>query len=128
MSAPSPADAARILVVDGHVDTAESLQLLLETLGYAADVAHGGASALALAARTAFALGFLAINLPDMDGYTLARSLRAGGNPRALVALTGHGFPTDRARATAAGFDAHLLKPASVEQIEAVIVRFVPKS
>jgi CheY-like chemotaxis protein len=120
-------EAGAILVVDGHADTAEGVQLLLETLGYSVHVALDGETAIALASQRAFALGFLAINLPDMDGYALARLLRTHGSPRALVALTGHGFAQDRERATAAGFDAHLLKPATLEQLQDVLTRFVAK-
>jgi CheY-like chemotaxis protein len=123
----SSALGANILVVDGHADTAEGLQILLASLGHSVHVAFDAATAVALASERAFDLGFLAINLPDMDGYTLARRLRSGGSPRALVALTGHGFAKDRERAIDAGFDVHLLKPATVEQLEAVVARFVAK-
>ena len=125
MSGSSGDGSPRLLVVDGHADTAESLQLVLEMLGYGVDVALDGVTAMALAARHTFGLGFVAINLPDLDGYTLAGRLRTIGNPRALVALTGHGASKDVERATTAGFDAHLLKPASVEQLEDVLSRFL---
>ena len=127
MSSAPTAGRPAILIVDGHADTAEGVQLLLEMLGYSARVAVDGGTAVALAAQHVFALGLLAINLPDMDGYELARILRNHGSPRALVALTGHGFARDRARATDAGFDEHLLKPATVEQLEAIVTRFVAK-
>ena len=116
---------AELLVVEGNADTAESLQLVLETLGYTVHVANDGAAALMLVDRLAIDLAFIAIGLPDVDGYTLARNLRALGKPPALVALTGYGNDADRQRALDAGFDDHLLKPATVEQLEAVLARLV---
>jgi CheY-like chemotaxis protein len=121
----SPSTSGELLVVEAHADTAESLQLLLETLGYVVHVALDAATALVLADRYTIDLAFVAIGLPDVDGYTLARRLRALGRPRVLVALTGYGHDADRQRATDAGFDDHLLKPATVEQLETVLARFV---
>ncbi len=121
----SPSTSGALLVVEAHADTAESLQLLLETLGYVVHVALDAATALVLVDRFTFDLAFVAIGLPDVDGYALARRLRALGRPRILVALTGYGHDTDRQRATDAGFDDHLLKPATVEQLETVLARFV---
>jgi CheY-like chemotaxis protein len=125
MTASAKGRRARLLVVDRHADTAESLQLVLDMLGYTVDVALDAATALTLAARQPFALGFVGINLPDVDGYTLAGRLRTIGNPRVLVALTGHGSPRDLERATAAGFHDHVLKPAGVAQLENVLTRFL---
>jgi CheY-like chemotaxis protein len=119
------AEPPRLLLVESKADTAESLHLLLEMLGYAVDTALDAATAAALARRHAFALGFVAINLPDEDGYALARRLRAAGSPRVLVAMTGHGSVKDVERVTAAVFDAHLLEPATVEQLENVLNRFL---
>ncbi len=122
VSRPRPAS---LLLVDRHPDTAESMQLLLEALGHRVVVAHDAATALELAATTALDAAFLAINLPDLDGYTLAGRLRALGRPRVLVALTGYGHPEDRRRAAEAGFDDHVLKPATVEQLENLLARFL---
>jgi CheY-like chemotaxis protein len=114
-----------LLIVERHPDTAESMQLLLEALGYRVYLAGDAASALALAASTELDAAFLAINLPDLDGYALARRLRELGRPRVLIALTGYGHDEDRRRAADAGFDGHVLKPASVEQLENVLARFL---
>jgi CheY-like chemotaxis protein len=121
---PSP-PLAHLLVVDGHADAAESLQLLLQTLGYDVHVAHDAATATAIVGRHPIDLAFVAIGLPDVDGYTLARRLRAGRRPPALIALTGYGHADDRRRALEAGFDEHLLKPASVPQLQAALARYV---
>jgi CheY-like chemotaxis protein len=117
--------AVSLLIVERHVDTAESMQLLLEALGYRVLLAADATSALAIVETTELDAAFLAINLPDLDGYALARRLRELGRPRVLIALTGYGLDEDRRRATEAGFDDHVLKPASVEQLENVLARFL---
>jgi CheY-like chemotaxis protein len=116
-----------LLIVDAHADGAESLQLLLETLGYTAHVALDGASAIAAAERHVIALALVGIDLPDCDGYALASRLRALRPDIALVAFTGYGHPEDRRRAIEAGFDDHLLKPATVEQLEDVLTRLLAR-
>ena len=63
------------------------------------------------------------IGLPGMDGYEVARALRADAKLRSarLIALSGYAQPEDRQRSSAAGFDAHIAKPASIEALEAVL-------
>jgi signal transduction histidine kinase len=103
----------RVLVVDDNVDAAETLQELLQSLGHEAVVAHDGPRALALAAEFRPAIALLDIGLPVMDGYELARRLRAspGGEKLRLIAVTGYGEARDRSRALESGFDHHLVKP-----------------
>jgi CheY-like chemotaxis protein len=115
----------RLLIVEPNADLAESLQLLFEERGHAVRLAPDAATAIALATAEESDAAFVAIGLPDMDGYTLAGRLRALGRPRVLIALTGYGSAADRQRAIEAGFDDHLLKPASVEQLENVLARFL---
>jgi CheY-like chemotaxis protein len=122
---PSGTGSFYLLLVEPHADAAEGLALLLETLGHRMTVAPDARQALAVAATTELDAAFVAIRLPDMDGYALARRLRESGRPRVLIALTGYGHPSDRERALASGFDDHLLKPASLEQLENVLARFV---
>ena len=121
-----PASAApgngglRVLVVDDNVDAADSLALLLrEAAGYEVTVCHDGAEALELAAALAPQALILDIGLPDIDGYELARRLRASAltADALMIALTGYSQLEDRARARAAGFDYHLSKPADAQQI-----------
>jgi PAS domain S-box-containing protein len=118
---------ARILVVDDSVDAAELLGEVLTALGCEVSVAHDGPAALALAAAGEFDLAVLDIGLPVMDGYELARRLRAleGVGPMKLVAATGYGQPSDRARTSAAGFDAHLVKPIDLDELRAVVERLI---
>jgi PAS domain S-box-containing protein len=108
--------ARRILVVDDNQDAAESLALLLRAEGHEVRTAPDGATALDLVPAYQPEVVLLDIGLPKMDGYEVARRLRAreGGRCGLLVALTGYGQEEDRRRATEAGFDAHLVKPADL--------------
>ncbi len=109
----------RILVVEDNPDVAESLAMLLRALGHVVEVVPDGASALAAVRCCHPDVVFLDIGLPDMDGYEVARRLRAEYGPALhLVALTGYGQEADRRRAHETGFDRHLLKPATVEALE----------
>ncbi|MBX9626448.1 MAG: response regulator [Gemmataceae bacterium] len=110
----------RVLVVDGNVDAAESLALLLRLCGHDCATAHTGPDALAAATAHAPDAVFLAIDLPGLDGYEVCRRLCggvAGPRPRLLVALTGHGQDGARRATAAAGFDHHLLKPADPDHL-----------
>lgn len=126
--APEPrAQAAmarkRVLVVDDNIDAAEGLQLLLDLLGMEVRMAHDGASGLAAAAAFAPDLVLLDIGMPDMDGFELARRLRAahGAQCPKLVVVSGWGQPDDRQRSQDAGVDAHLVKPVGLEQLQEVL-------
>jgi len=120
-----PSAPVELLVVDGNADLAESVQLLLQTCGWVVHIALDGATAMTIVERHPIALAFVAIGLPDVDGYTLARRLRETARPCVLIALTGFGHAEDRRRALDAGFDDHVLKPASPAQLEAVVTRYV---
>jgi signal transduction histidine kinase len=115
--------ARRVLVVDDNVDAAEILSIALESSGHDVAVAHDGPSALEVAESFRPEVVLLDIGLPGIDGYEVARRLRADEMSSAvrLVALTGYGQPADRARAMQAGFDEHLVKPADLDQVEAAI-------
>ena len=118
--APAPQGARRVLVVDDNADAAESLSELLALSGHTTQTAQNGPDALAAAARLRPEFVFLDIGLPGMNGYEVARALRADpscGEP-VLVALTGWGSDDDRRRSTEAGFDFHLTKPVVSEQLE----------
>ncbi|MGN6524851.1 MAG: response regulator [Burkholderiaceae bacterium] len=123
-SADRPAEAAqRVMLVDDNVDALESLEMLLQMLGFEVATAAHPEAALELAERFDPAIALIDIGLPGMDGYQLASESRRrrAGRPLRLVAFTGYGGADDVARAHAAGFDAHLVKPVDMDQLVAML-------
>ncbi|WP_194723208.1 ATP-binding protein [Noviherbaspirillum malthae] len=116
----------RVMVVDDNVDAAESLALLLETEGHQVMVGHAAEDALAVMRQDAPQVFLLDIGLPDMDGYELARRLRMqpGSAKLLLVALTGYGQAKDHEKSRDAGFDHHLVKPADIRQVLAILAGY----
>jgi CheY-like chemotaxis protein len=123
-----PIPACRILVVDDNRDAADMLGGLLTASGHMVQVAYDGESALRQAAEFRPQAGLLDIGMSDMDGYQLAKRLRT--DPQLgdlfLVAITGLGQEEDRRRALAAGFDAHLTKPADPAEIARLLAARFP--
>jgi PAS domain S-box-containing protein len=119
------ANHLRVMVVDDNVDAAQMLAALLEVQGHAVSVEYDASGALERARRERPDVLLLDIGLPDMDGYELARRLRAQPeNGRAtLVALTGYGQHQDREEAQQAGFDHYLVKPADLGQVNEVLAQ-----
>lgn len=119
-----PGTVLRVLVVDDNQDAADSLALLLGSSGHVARVAYSAREALALARQFSPQIAFLDIGMPEMSGHDLARALRA--DPAfaglRLVALTGWGEESDRARSKEAGFDLHVTKPIDTATLEHVLV------
>ena len=121
---PAPSgQGLQLMVVDDNQDAAETLAMLLEAVGHHVAVAYDAAGAIEMARRCRPALLFLDIGLPDVDGYALARQLRGMPETAAamLVAVTGYGQPGDKARALAAGFDRHLVKPVKLDDVLALV-------
>jgi CheY-like chemotaxis protein len=112
----------RVLVVEDHPDTRESLRTLLRAWGHEVEVAGDGAQGLAKALGWRPEVAVLDIGLPRLDGYEVARRVRpaVGGEVR-LIALTGYGAAEDRQRAFAAGFDHHLTKPADPDELRRLV-------
>jgi PAS domain S-box-containing protein len=112
-----------ILVVDDNEDAADTLKTSLEAAGHVVHVAHDGPSALKLAGEIIPDVAVLDIGLPVMDGYELARQLRAqrGLAQLPLIAISGYGQESDQIRSRAAGFQAHLVKPVDPGQIELML-------
>jgi signal transduction histidine kinase/CheY-like chemotaxis protein len=120
--APTARRELRVLVVDDNVDVAELLCEALKIEGFTTFIAHDGQGAVASWRRFAPHAGVLDVGLPDFDGYELARILRAEhGTAPTLIAATGYGQPSDRLSAAEAGFDCHLVKPVSVEDLVRVL-------
>ncbi|NML30296.1 hybrid sensor histidine kinase/response regulator [Paraburkholderia antibiotica] len=120
--------ALRVLLVDDSVDAALALSLVLQADGYDVRVAHEADSALELAAQFEPQAVLLDLGLPGMDGFQLAQEMRRRPNTAnaLLIAVTGYGQATDRQRSREAGFDHHLVKPVSVEEIHNVIASRFP--
>jgi CheY-like chemotaxis protein len=118
---------ARVLIVDDNADAAETLAELLRVEGYEVQCARDAKSALALLETFPAQLGLLDIGLPDIDGYGLAERIRARpeGGAMKLVALTGWGSESDRARAKQARFDEHLVKPVAADGLFATLERLL---
>jgi DNA-binding NarL/FixJ family response regulator len=114
-----------ILIADDHAMVRSGLRRILEgeaglrVIGEAED----GRSTLAALELQTPDLLMLDLSMPGMDGFELARHLRLCSPPPALVAMTGWGTATDRQRCEAAGFAAHIVKPAQITDIEAVLAR-----
>jgi CheY-like chemotaxis protein len=120
-SVPSP---RRILLIDDNDDMRAMLRLTLAGAGRDVQEARDGASGLIRAAEAKPDVVLVDLGLPDIDGYEVARRLRArpDGAGLRLIALTGYGQDEDRRRAAEAGFDAHLTKPVTPELLERAIV------
>jgi len=116
----------RVLIVDDNADAAEMLALVMTELGCEARVAHDGPSALVVAESFPADLALLDIGLPVMDGFELAKHLRALQHTANtyLVAVTGYGQSSDMQRSRNAGFNEHLVKPVGFDELEGVLARF----
>jgi two-component system CheB/CheR fusion protein len=123
-AAPAPASGSkRILVVDDNVDAAQTLALMLQSLGHEVRVVFDGASALQLDGELRPDVVLLDIGLPGMDGYEVARRLRERATRRLVIAVSGYGTEADRRRSRDAGFDHHLTKPVALGTLAALIAR-----
>jgi len=109
----------RILVADDNNDALESLATLLQLSGHEVYTAANGAMALESAEQHRPEVALLDIGMPKLDGYEVARRIRAQpwGQRITLVALTGWGQDSDRRRSQEAGFDSHLVKPLDLDKL-----------
>ncbi|HET7670202.1 MAG TPA: PAS domain S-box protein [Burkholderiales bacterium] len=121
--APGKGPKRRILVVDDNRDAAHALRLLLENDGHEVRVASDGPTGLAMARDYRPDVALLDIGLPQMNGFELAQQMRRdpalGGT--LLVAVTGYGQMHDRARASASGFNHHLVKPVEFSALQELL-------
>jgi CheY-like chemotaxis protein len=113
----------RVVLVDDSADSRTTLADVLEMLGHHVLLAADGPEALRLAWEEQPEAYVVDIGLPGMDGYEVARKLRQtpAGEQALLIALSGYGSPQDRERARQAGFDAHLTKPANIEELQGLL-------
>lgn len=113
----------KVLVVEDMVDTAHSLAEVLEIWGYDVRIAYDGQSAVELAQSFMPKFIVMDIGLPILDGYQAASLMRADDRLRnaILIALTGYGLDEDKRRAEAAGFHAHMTKPADLARLQQLL-------
>jgi CheY-like chemotaxis protein len=121
---PESPDPRRVLVVDDNLDSADTMAELVRIWGYEVRTAHDGPAALECARSFRPNVVLLDVGLPGMDGYELARRLRAEGLAgELLVSVTGYGQDEDRRKAQEAGFDHHLTKPVNPETLQRLVAQ-----
>ena len=111
----------RILLVEDNQTLADGLASILRGSGYAVDRVADGASAEAVAAAEIYDLVILDLNLPEMDGLDVLRSMRARQNKAAVMILTARGTPEEKVRGLDLGADDYMIKPFDVSEFEARI-------
>jgi CheY-like chemotaxis protein len=119
----APVVPRRVLIADDNRDGAESLGMLLRMEGHDVLIVHDGRAATEAFATFGPEVALLDIGMPEISGYEVARSVRQGpfGHSVTLVAITGWGKDTDKARALAAGFNHHFTKPVEPEELMKVL-------
>ena len=123
--AVTPVPSRRIVIVEDNADSRAMLRALLELQGHEVEDAPDGLAGVALVLRLQPDVAFVDVGLPGIDGYEVARRIRADREGRAvcLVALTGYGLPEDQERSRRAGFDAHLVKPFHPAKVSEIRLR-----
>ncbi len=121
----APPVRRRILVADDNADALQTLATVLELGGHEVFSAANGSLALESAERHLPEVALLDIGMPLLDGYEVARRIRAQawGKRITLVALTGWGQDSDRRRSQEAGFDSHLVKPLDLAKLTQLLSR-----
>ncbi|HEY6005736.1 MAG TPA: response regulator [Anaeromyxobacter sp.] len=117
---PRPA-RRKVLVVDDQDASAQTLAEVLEMLGHTVEIAMDGPSAVAKARANPPDVVICDIGMPGMSGCDVARALRAAGLAARLLALSGYARPDDVEAAIAAGFDAYVVKPADIDELERLL-------
>ena len=128
VSAPTPpgrrGEPRRIALIEDNNDAREMMRAWLELAGHVVLEAATGRDGIAVTTAAAPDVALIDIGLPGLDGYEVARRIRAAmGRAVALIAITGYGQPEDRRRAADAGFDAYLVKPVTPEALRAALER-----
>ncbi|MBC7623787.1 MAG: response regulator, partial [Aeromicrobium sp.] len=120
----APLPMSTVLLIEDNADSREMMAMLLGMLGYKVLEAANGEQGVKVSRREQPAIAVVDIGLPDMDGYEVARQLRADAalHNMTLIALTGYGQEADRQRALAAGFDSHLVKPLDMDVLVNTII------
>ena len=116
-------NGTRVLVVDDHVDGADSMAMLLGLWGYIVRTCYGGASALETALTYRPQVVLLDVGMNGIDGFTVARRLRdqPGTASPLIIGISGFGDNSHRCRALAEGFDHYLVKPVELDDLQALL-------
>jgi CheY-like chemotaxis protein len=125
----TPIARRKVLLIDDNADMRQTLAICLSIQGHEVSEAGDGVTADRLAADFAPDVVIIDIGLPEIDGYEVARRLRAGPSTRdvRLIALTGYGQQEDKQKAVEAGFDQHLTKPVDAGTLEQAIAGAAPR-
>lgn len=117
-----------MLIVEDNPDAALTTAMLLKALGYDSIIAPDGAAALEAMGRERIDLVLLDLGLPGIDGYEVARRIRAQPAYARLpiVCLSAHAFPEHRAKALEAGCDDHLTKPVELDLLKRTLAKHLP--
>jgi signal transduction histidine kinase len=127
---PTPARPLRVLVVDDNLEVAQTIGWMLEAMGHDHHIVHDGRQALREAKEFRPDVVLLDIGLPGMDGYEVCRAFRQDEMFKniPIVAQTGWGQERDKARASEAGFNHHLVKPVRLDELERLLSKERPPS
>lgn len=120
---PAPSRSLKVLVVDDNLEVAQTMAWMLEAISHDHRLVHDGREALAAAHDYRPDVVLLDIGLPGMDGYAVCRAFRQDDLLKStpIIAQTGWGQDRDRALASEAGFDHHLTKPVSLDNLERIL-------
>jgi two-component system CheB/CheR fusion protein len=115
-----------VLIVEDNADLALTYRTLLQRQGHHVTAVHTGSDALTATEDCLFDVVLCDLGLPDIDGYTVARTIRTRphGERLRLIAVSGFSQGSDRTRSRAAGFDAHLAKPLPLNDLIDLLERF----
>jgi CheY-like chemotaxis protein/two-component sensor histidine kinase len=129
LSIAASLQGCRVVIVDDNRDAADSLGMVLQTLGVVYQVAYSGAAGLARITEDRPHCAIIDIGMPGMDGYEVGRTLRDDPQMRdvTLIALTGWGQDVDRQRTRLAGFAHHLVKPVNLEALRSILDSVRPR-
>ena len=115
----SPPGPRHVVIIEDNADFRDGFRLLLESWGHRVEEASSGAQGLELLRAARPDIVLVDLGLPDIDGYAIARAVRAapGGDAIVMAAVTGYGTASDRRRCEDAGFDSHVTKPVSPQAL-----------
>ena len=127
---PGAPPTCRVLVVDDLRDSADSLGMVVQSMGHEVKVTYDGRQALQVAEQFRPHVALIDLGMPEIDGYEVCRRIRSQpwGTGMILVAHTGWGQEFDRRRTQAAGFDQHLVKPLQWDVVETILDRAAAKA